>query len=76
MEREPELDLRAFSALMEEALGRAPMPRAYLLPSQSTRAAWEQPTFKPTLCTKSKVWSHPPPPLPPTPCMARPATQH
>lgn len=54
---EPRLlvELPVFCALMDEALGRAPMPRAYLLPSQSSRTTWEEPTFKPALCNKSKV---------------------
>ena len=49
------MDLAGFSALMEEALLRHPMPRAYLLPSQAARTVWEEPTFKPALCTKSKA---------------------
>ena len=49
------VSLADFCGLMEEAMVRHPMPRAYLLPSQSARSGGEQPTFKPALCNKSKV---------------------
>ena len=47
--------LEAFAGLMNEALGRSHMPRAYLLPSQSARSDWAEPTFKPAISTRSKV---------------------
>ena len=52
------VDLAAFSALMEEALGRNHMPRAYLLPSQTQRSGHEEPTFKPAIDARSKVQCH------------------
>ena len=49
------VDLAAFSALMEEALERNHMPRAYLLPSQTQRSGHAEPTFKPAIDARSKV---------------------
>jgi hypothetical protein len=49
------VDLEGFSALMEEALTRNHMPRAYLLPSQTQRSGHLEPTFQPAIDARSKV---------------------